>query len=102
MSIEFFRPECNRPLDADGYEIDSATREIAEIDAWFVDQTRQADVAWLNENPVLPPISGGAPDGPTDADWEEMAAWSEHLDRLEALSRDDDAEYEARLRYGIA
>lgn len=78
MSIEFFRPESQRPLDADSYEIDSATREIAEIDAWFADQ---ADVAWLNENPSLPPITGGSPEPfePSDADWDDYARWSSAL-----------------------
>src|SRR3954467_4254260 len=31
------------------------------------------DVAWLDANPILPPISGGAPDEP---DWSEYASWS--------------------------
>jgi hypothetical protein len=30
VPVEFFRSESQRPLDAEGYEIDSATREIAE------------------------------------------------------------------------
>jgi hypothetical protein len=29
MSIEFYRPESQRPLDVDGFEVDSATRELA-------------------------------------------------------------------------
>jgi hypothetical protein len=98
MSIEFFRPESQRPLDADGYEIDSATREIAEIDAWFADQVEpsEADQAWLAAHP----IAGGAPFEPTDGDWDQMAAWSEHLDRLDSLRRESDAEDEARRRFG--
>jgi len=32
----------------------------------------------------MPPISGGSPEGPTDADWEEYGEWSASLrpDRL--------------------
>jgi hypothetical protein len=91
-SIEFFLPESQRPLDADGYEIDSATREIAEIDAWFADQAARfepdaADVAWLNTNPILPPITGGAPEPfvASAEDWEDYARWSEWQDRLEQI-----------------
>ena len=38
--------------------------------------------AWLNDNPILPPIAGGSPDDepepfePTDADWDDFARWS--------------------------
>jgi hypothetical protein len=40
-----------------------------------------ADVAWLNDNPILPPIAGGAlepfePFEPTDAEWDELHAAS--------------------------
>jgi hypothetical protein len=98
-SIEFFRPESQRPLDQDGYEIDCCTREIAEIDAWFADQ---ADIAWLNSNPILPPISGGAPEVfiPTAADWADYHEWCRKVDELHELRRMSDAEYEARARFG--
>ena len=99
MSIEFFRPESQRPLDADGYELPPWLNPfLCDYCPELADHTA-ADEAWLAANP-LPPIAGGSPDGPTDEDWDEMARWSEHLDRLEALSRDDDAEFELRMRYG--
>jgi hypothetical protein len=91
-NIEYFRTESQRPVDANGFEIDSATREIAEIDAWFADQAThavpsQSDVAWLNDNPSLPPIAGGAPEPfePSAADWDDYARWSEYQDRLEGI-----------------
>jgi hypothetical protein len=91
-SIEFFRPESQRPLDTDGFEVDSATREIDEIDAWLHDQAARiepsaADVEWLNSNPTLPPIAGGAPEPfePSASDWEEYHLWSLWQDRLEAI-----------------
>jgi hypothetical protein len=100
MSIEFFRPESQRPLDADGYELPPWLNPF--LSDYRPELVEQADVAWLNENPTLPPITGGSPEPyePTDADWDEMARWSAHLDRLEGLSREDDAEFEARMRYG--
>jgi hypothetical protein len=99
MSIEFFRPESQRPLDVDGYEIDSATREIAEIDTWFASQ---ADVAWLNENPILPPIAGGSPEPyiPTAADWADYEAFCREVDERYELARMERLEDECRLRFG--
>lgn len=100
MSIEFFRPENQRPLDADGYELPPWLNPfLCDYDAELAEQ---ADVAWLNENPTLPPISGGSPEPfePSDEDWDDYHAWCEHIERLATLSRIDDAEYEARLRYG--
>jgi hypothetical protein len=41
--------------------------------------------AWLAANPALPPMIGGGPAGPTDADWDEYHRWSEWQDRLEAI-----------------
>jgi hypothetical protein len=81
MSIEFFRPESQRPLDADGFELPPWLNPYFAIpeDAQVVPS--EADVAWLNEHP----LSGGAPDGPTDADWEEYHQWSQWQDRLEAM-----------------
>jgi hypothetical protein len=94
--VEFFRPESQRPLDADGYEIDSATREIAEIDAWFASQ---ADITWLNENPAS--ISGGAPEWePSAEDWRDYHEHCLEVDRLDTLKRMADHEYELRMRYG--
>ena len=37
-----------------------------------VDQPSPVDLAWTAANLVLPPIFGGAPDGP---DWDEYASW---------------------------
>lgn len=44
---------------------------------------------------VPPPISGGAPAGPTAEDWADYREWAERVDRLEALLRDlpDDPQY---------
>jgi hypothetical protein len=76
MSIEFYRPEINRPVDADGFEIDSATRELAELAAWFAVQPSQEDSAWLAANP-LPALAGGSPGfEPSDQDWDDYARWS--------------------------
>jgi hypothetical protein len=85
------------------------------------------DVAWLAANPSLPPISpaverrmaalaavadsiatgiltppvaGGSPFEPTDADWDEAARWAEHLDRVDSLRREDDHQAEVRARFG--
>src|SRR5689334_9625554 len=99
-TIEFFRTEDQRPLDAEGFELPPwenpyfAIPDQAEPDP--------VDVAWLNENP--PPIAGGAPEPfePSAEDWDEMARWSEHLDRLEAIRREDDHQAEARARLGIS
>jgi hypothetical protein len=52
------------------------------------------DVAWVNDNPLPEPFT------PSDEDLEEMAAWSEHLDRVAAIRREDDAQAEARGRFG--
>jgi hypothetical protein len=81
--------------------------EYGEPESWpeWVDAERweptEADVAWINDTPV-PAICGAAPFEPSDADLDEMAAWSEHLDRLDTLRRADDAEDECRMRYGGA
>jgi hypothetical protein len=37
---------------------------------------------------------------PTDADWDDYCKHSIDMDRLDALRRMDDHEYEARMRYG--
>ena len=100
MSIEFYRPECQRPVDADGFELapwDNPYFAIPDDDDQ--DEPDQADVAWLNENP--PPISGGAPEWePSEADWADYHEHCMEQDRLDALRRMDDHEYELRIRYG--
>src|SRR4051812_14072694 len=97
MSIEFFRPESQRPLDADGYELpewENPYFTIPPDDAPI--EPGEADGAWYAAE--LAPISGGAPEAfePTDADLDEMARWSEWQDRLDALRRDEDHQDEAR------
>ena len=63
----------------------------------------QADIQWLNENPTLPPIAGGSPEPyePTDADWEEMARWSEWASRNDEVRQHEDAMDELCRRYGL-
>jgi hypothetical protein len=82
-SVEFFRPESQRPLDAGGFELPEWENPFFAIP----DQGEPTadDVAWLNENPTLPPIRGGSPEPfePSAADWDDYARWSEWQDRLE-------------------
>jgi hypothetical protein len=52
----------------------------AWCDDWCYEPTEappvvdQADIEWLNNNPVLPPIAGGAPEPfePSDQDWDDL------------------------------
>lgn len=88
MSIDYRDQVCNRPLDADGYE----------LPPWL-----NPFLCDYNPHHCLPPVAGGSPKPyePTDEDLEEMARWSEHLDRLEGIRWLEDAEYEAQQRYAI-
>jgi hypothetical protein len=104
-------------LDDDAIECTACDPEAGELEDWPAwtdadrwthidppDEPTEADVAWLDAHPILPPVAGGSPEPesfePTDADWDEMARWSAHLDRLEAIRSQDDAEDEARARFG--
>jgi hypothetical protein len=113
MSIEFFRPESQRPLDADGFELppwlnpffaippadpceecesdddeqdpdDWPTSQEIDGDRW---EPGPDDVEWLNTHP----IAGGSPadEDPAYDEWsrrlEEMHQVSEWQDRLEAI-----------------
>jgi hypothetical protein len=101
MSIDYRDQVCNRPLDADGYELPPWLNPfLSDFDP---ELARQADIAWLNENPTLPPIAGGSPEPfePSDEDWDDYARFCEDVERSNALRRMDDAEYEARMRYGL-
>src|SRR5205807_1240230 len=79
MSIEFFRTEDQRPLDADGFELPPWENPYFAIppDDDLVEPTPD-DVAWLAANSILPPppISGGAPEPfePSDQDWDDLFA----------------------------
>lgn len=100
MSIDYRDQVCNRPVDADGYELPPWLNPF--LSDYRPELVEQADIAWLNTHPTLPPITGGSPEPfePSDEDWDEMARWCEWVDRLEAMNREDDAEFEARMRYG--
>src|SRR5436190_24334501 len=81
--------------DPDGYTIPRWEVALAELAALGVGdpdpepafEPSDADWRWLDQNPILPPL-----DGPTDADWDEMARWCEWCDTKdrEALSTDQD------------
>jgi hypothetical protein len=62
----------------------------------------QADVEGLNSNPALPATTTGPsePFVPTAKDWADYHEWCKHVDELNELRRMDDAEYEARMRFG--
>ena len=77
-------PEASDPAtwpawtDADRWELgpdpdDERFDYTAEDEAWWTEQTRQAE--------DMTPASGGAPAGPTEADWAEYAAWSPRSER---------------------
>lgn len=95
-TIEFFRPESQRPLDADGYELPPWLNPflcdyIPDLVEPAADPT-EADSTWLAQHPALPPICGGslAEDDPAGYDeWsrrlEEMHQASERQDRLEGI-----------------
>jgi hypothetical protein len=59
------------------------------------DEASPADVEWLNTHPILP-----EPFEPSDEDLDEMARHAEWADRVEAIRREDDAQVEARCRFG--
>jgi hypothetical protein len=99
MSIEFFRPESQRPVDSDGFELPEWENPYFAIPPDDPAEPAAADVAWLAANP----IRGGGPEPfePSPEDWDEMARWAVWADRLDAIRSAEDAESEARARYGI-
>jgi hypothetical protein len=52
------------------------TDQRVEVGPAYHPEPAAGDVAWLNSNPILPPIAGGAPEAfePTDQDWDDMYA----------------------------
>jgi hypothetical protein len=80
-TIEFFRPESQRPLDADGFEVDCATRLAAELEAIEpvspAFEPTEADRQWAVANI----------DTDQDEAWADYREWAEHVDRLEAISQ---------------
>jgi hypothetical protein len=83
MSIDYRDQVCNRPVDADGYELPPWLNPF--LSDYRPELVEQADVQWLNENPTLPPITGGSPE-PYEPRCRlgRNGSWSAHLDRLEA------------------
>lgn len=78
MSIEFFRPEINRPLDADGFELPPWDNPYFAIP----DQGEPSieDCRWAAEHLELPaPICGGSPAEDDPAGYDE---WSRRLDEM--------------------
>jgi hypothetical protein len=113
MSIDYRDQVCNRPVDADGYELPPWLNPFlcdynAELAALPAERTcgvvpTEADIQWLNETPGLPPIAGGSPEPyePTDADLEEMARWAEWADRNDEIRQQEDAMDELCRRYAL-
>src|SRR4051812_16739691 len=106
--LEFFVPDHlrPRPVDAEGFELPPWLNPFFQIppddDQVEAFEPSLDDVAWLNENPILPPISGGspAPFVPSAQDWADYEAFSREVDARHEMQRMDDAEYEARARFG--
>jgi hypothetical protein len=64
-----------------------------------------ADVEWLNVTRFPLPISGGSPEPenewePSPEDWRDYHEHCLEVERLDALRRRADYEYELRMRYG--
>jgi hypothetical protein len=82
-------------------ECEAIDAEAGEPETWgdWTDAYRYEptpnDIAFLNRNAY-----GSEPFEPSGADLDEMAAWSEHLDRLESLRIEDDHQAEVRARFG--
>jgi hypothetical protein len=38
---------------------------------------------------------------PSESDWEDYRQWCEHVDRLDAIRRMEDSEWEKRMRFGV-
>lgn len=100
MSIEFFVEECNRPVDSEGYELPEWENPYFAIPDQG--EPTEADHAWLAANPILPPIAGGSPEPyiPTAQDWADYEAFCREVDQRHEQARMEDAEYEARCRFG--
>jgi hypothetical protein len=73
---EYFRPEHQRPLDSEGYELPEWENPYFTIP----DQAEpsEEDCRWAAENFELPALAGGSPEPfePTDADWDDYYLWS--------------------------
>jgi hypothetical protein len=74
VSIEHFRPEVHRPLDADGFELPPWLNPYFAIPTFEPDAD---DRAWVVENI----------DTDQDEMWADYREWAEHVDRLEAISQ---------------
>jgi hypothetical protein len=109
MSIEFFRSEVQRPLDSDGFELPSFDNPFTtvpddpwedprwDLDRWELGpdvpddaEPSEDDRKWALDNVVAE----------QDEAWQDYREWAEHVDRLEAIRREHDAEHEARARFG--
>jgi hypothetical protein len=73
-SIEFFRTERQRPLDADGFELPPWLNPYFAIPGF---EPSDSDREWAVANL----------DADQDEAWAEYREWAEHVDRLEAISR---------------
>src|SRR4051794_33755615 len=97
--------------DVDGFAIpfaaDDAVIECGACDPEYGDPAEwpawtDADIVWLNENPTLPPLSGGSPEPfvPTAADWADYEAFCREVDQRYEMERMERLEDECRLRFG--
>jgi hypothetical protein len=100
MSIDYRDQVCNRPLDADGFELPPWLNPF--LSDYNPELAEQADIQWLNENPTLPPITGGSPEPfePSDEDWADYHEFCREVDRRYEMERMDRLEDEYRMRYG--
>ena len=80
---------CNEPYD--GPEDPALWDSWVDDDCWTLGPDIPADanpspfepdpvdLDWRNRNLLPPPLSGGAPDEPSNQDWDEYARWADHL-----------------------
>jgi hypothetical protein len=116
MSIEFFLPESQRPVDSDRFELPCFDNPFTTVpsDPW--DDPRWDEDVW-ELGPAVPDDAELVPAGfePSEDDrqwalenvdaeqdeaWADYREWAEHVDRLHAICRMEDAYYEARARFG--
>jgi hypothetical protein len=90
---------CQEELEVAAAELEGV---IEGLRAAHPEPPSAADCAWLNNQPALPPTRTDptAPFVPTAQDWADYHEWCKHVDEQNELRRVDDAEYEARIRFG--